>query len=158
MNVEYANVFIRSALSVFTKEVKINLSRKDLYKKNTPSPSMPIAIVLGLTGFVRGQVVFSMDEEFALSVTRAMVPNILPAQSKQLMNSAISEIANMITGQASISLAGGQEKIDLTPPMVIVSPAPGMSIDFLDTPTISLSLLSEIGVLEINIALIDNEV
>jgi chemotaxis protein CheX len=151
MKAEYANIFIRSAVEVFQKEVGVQLSRKELARKNSPVPSLPVSIILGITGFLRGQVVYAMDREFAYRVARAMLPNKLPADVKKLVNSAVSEIANIITGQASIALAGETETINLTPPVVLT--ATNLTVDFLDLPTVALSLISEIGVLEINIAL-----
>jgi chemotaxis protein CheX len=91
-----------------------------------------------------------MDGNFAFSVTKGMMPNKLPNQLKKLTNSAISEIANMITGQASIALAGEDKLIHLTPPAVFSGR--DLRVDFLSLPTIALSFISEIGSLEINIA------
>lgn len=155
MKVEFANIFIRSAIEVFQKEVKITLSRQSLVKKSAPVPSLPVSIVLGITGYLRGQVVYSMDENFAYNVAHAMLPNKLPAEIKKFTNSAVSEIANIITGQASIALAGEKMKMDLTPPAVFSGT--GILVDFLSIPTISLRLISEIGVLEINIALAEGD-
>ncbi len=155
MRAEYANIFIRSAVEVFEKEVKVHLARKDLAKKTSPTPSLPVSIIVGITGLLRGQVVYAMDQNFAYNVAKAMMPNKLPADVRKLTNSAVSEIANMITGQASISLAGETETIDLTPPAVLMGT--DLSVDFLSIPTIALSLISEIGVLEINIALVDGK-
>lgn len=151
MKVELANIFIRSAVEVFQKEVGITLSRQSLTKKNAPVPGLPVSIVLGITGYLRGQVVYSLDENFAYNVAHAMLPNKLPVEIRKLTNSAVSEIANIITGQASIALAGEKMKMDLTPPAVFSGKE--ISVDFLTIPTISLQLISEIGVLEINIAL-----
>lgn len=153
MKAEYANIFIRSAVEVFQKEASIKLSRKDLSKKDSPVPSQPVSIIIGVTGFIRGQVVYAMDHNFAYEVAHAMLPNKLPAEIKKMANSAVSEIANIITGQASIELAGETEKIHITPPAVLM--ASDLTMDFLEIPTIALSLISEIGVLEINIALTD---
>ena len=154
MKVEYANVFIKSAVAVFLKEVNVHLTRKDLARKESPVPGRPIAIIMGITGFIRGQIVYAMDQSFAYGVAKAMLPNSLPLESRQMANSAISEIANIITGQATIYLAGHAEKLYITPPVVIM--ATDLTLDFLAIPTIALSLLSEIGVLEINIALTEN--
>ena len=150
MKAEYANVFIRGATAVFTHEVGVHLSRTNLTRKNSPVPNLPISIVIGITGSIRGQVVYSMDLGFAYAVTKAMIPNKLPMELKRLTNSAVSEIANMITGQASIALAGEDNLIHLTPPAVFSGS--GMTVDFLSIPTICLSFISEIGSLEINIA------
>jgi chemotaxis protein CheX len=111
---------------------------------------MPICIVIGITGAIRGQVVYSMDTNFAFSVTKAMIPNKLPTELRKLTNSAVSEVANMITGQASIALAGEDRIIHLTPPAVLTGS--DMKVDFLAIPTICLSMISEIGSMEINIA------
>jgi chemotaxis protein CheX len=150
MKAEYANVFITGATRVFTQEIGIHLSRKNLTRKSSPVPNLPISIVIGITGGIRGQVVYSMDTNFAYAVAKAMIPNKLPSELKKLTNSAVSEIANMITGQASITLAGEDQIIHLTPPAVFSGT--GMIVDFLSIPTICLSFISEIGSMEINIA------
>lgn len=155
MNAELANIFIRSAKEVFEKEASVKLSRKDLVKKDSPMPTNPVAIVIGVTGMLRGQVVYAMDENFSYHIARAMLPNKLPIDVKRLQNSAVSEIANIITGRASIALAGESGTIELTPPMVLM--ATDLSLDFLHAPTICLSFICESGVMEINVALIDPE-
>jgi len=147
---EYANVFIKSATIVFRREIGVTLTRKSLTTKSAPVPSLPISIAIGITGAIRGQVVYSMDSNFAFSVTKAMIPNKLPNELRRLTNSAVSEVANMITGQASIALAGEHQLIHLTPPAVFTGR--DVQVDFLSIPTISLGLISEIGSLEINIA------
>lgn len=150
MKAEYANIFIKSAVHVFQKELGIHLSRESLNRKSAPVPSLPVAIVLGITGALRGQVVYSVDQSFAQDITHVMVPNKLPSQLKGLVNSAVGEIGNMITGQASIALAGQDKLIHLTPPAVFTGKE--LTVDFLQVPTVCLRLLSEMGVLEINIA------
>jgi chemotaxis protein CheX len=148
---EFANPFITAASNTFLKEIGVKLSRKDLKVKDSPLPSLPISIVIGVTGAVRGQVVYSMDENVAYAIAKAMLPGKLPVDLKKLTNSAVSEMANIITGQASIILAGDNLKIDITPPGVFTGP--GLRIDFLSIQTICLSFISEIGSLEMNIAL-----
>ena len=155
MKVEHANIFIMSAVHVFRKELGIRLSRESLSRKDSPLPSMPISIVLGITGAVRGQVVYSMDTSFAYDITKVMIPNKLPMERKQFVNSAVGEIGNMVTGQASIQLAGQNQRIHLTPPAVFTGQ--GLKVDFLEVPTVCLRLLSEMGILEINIGLLDGE-
>ncbi|NNM54563.1 MAG: chemotaxis protein CheX [Spirochaetales bacterium] len=151
MKAEYANPFIRAASEVFAHETHLQMTRKGLELRKTPLPSRPVCIILGITGPIRGQVVYALDEDFAHTVARRMLPGKLPAEVKRLTNSAISEIANMITGKASIELAGEDKTIELTPPAVFTGER--FHMDFLNIPTLSLSLISEAGSLEINIAL-----
>lgn len=153
MKAEYANVFVRAAVHVFQKELRIHLSRQSLQRKKAPIPSLPVTIVLGITGSVRGQVVYAMDTSFAKSIAHAMMPNLLPRALDGLINSAVGEIANMVTGQASIDIAGQDRLIHVTPPAVFTGS--GLVVDFLQVPTICLRMLSEMGVLEINIAFVE---
>jgi chemotaxis protein CheX len=151
MRAELANPFITAAVEVFRKELRVKLNRKDLKKKDAPIPSMPISIIIGVTGPVRGQVVYSLDTNFAYGVAKAMLPGKLPVEIRKLVNSAISEIANIITGKASIELAGEDKTISITPPVVFTGN--DYAMDFLNIPTIALSFISEMGVIEVNIAL-----
>lgn len=151
MKAEFANPFITAAMTTFQKEIGVKLNRTDLKLKDSPAPSKPISIIIGITGAVRGQVVYSMDENVAYAVTKAMLPGKLPAELKKLTNSAVSEMANIITGQASILLAGDRKKIDITPPAVFMGT--GITMDFLAIQTICLQFLSEVGAMEINIAM-----
>lgn len=154
MKAEFANPFINAAITTFMKEMKVKLSRNELKLKDSPIPSKDVSIVIGVTGAVKGQVVYSMDDTMALSIAKAMLPGKLPNDLKKLTNSAVSEMANIITGQASITLAGESLMIDITPPAVINGK--GFTMDFLNNQTICLHFLSEIGSLEINIALTEN--
>jgi chemotaxis protein CheX len=151
MKAEYANPFVLAAVQTFQKEIGVKLSRKDLRLKDSPVPGQEISVIIGVTGAVRGQVVLSLDDNVALAVAKAMLPGKVPAELKKLVNSAVSELANIITGQASILLAGDTGHIDITPPAIISGP--GMRMDFLTMQTIALTFLSEIGQFELNIAL-----
>ena len=150
-----ANAFIRGAVYTFQIELNTKLVRHNLCKKQSPRPSKPICIDIGVTGKIRGKVIYSMDESVAYNVAKAMLSdkngntNKLPAEIKKNMNSAVAEIANIITGQASIELTKLNEHIEITPPTIFTG---SREIDFLKMETICLSLISEIGSLEINIA------
>ena len=151
MKVELANPFILAAVDIFQTETGVKLNRKDLKIKPAPIPTLPVSVIIGVTGAVKGQICYSMDDNFAYELAKAMLPGKLPVDIKKYTNSAIAEMANMITGQASIALAGEELIVYITPPAVFSGR--GVKIDFLNVPTIAISFISEIGVLEINIAL-----
>lgn len=151
MNADYANPFIKSAVRVFEKELDIKLSRKELLLKPGVIPSFNLSIIIGVTGLIKGQVVYSLDSNFAMHIAKKMLPGKNQETLRMLVNSAVSELANIITGQASIELAGENRIIEITPPAVINGK--DFNIDFLNIPTISLSFISEVGSFEINIAL-----
>lgn len=155
MNAEHVNIFINSAVKVFQKEMNVHLSRKDLSKKNSSIPSKPVSVIIGVTGSFKGQVIYSMDSKFAYKIAHYMLPKSSPDEIKRMENSAVSEIANMITGQASIDMVGEMKKISITPPSVLLGSH--LKMDFLQLPTISLIMTCEMGDLEINIALAEIE-
>ncbi len=153
MKAQHANPFIQAAVMTFRKEVNVDLQRSDLVARTAPSPTKDVSVIIGVTGIVKGQVVYSMDRNVAEAVAKTMLPDLHPMEQKKMVNSAVSELANIITGQASIILAGEHDIIDLTPPAVFTG-VPG-SVDFISIQTISVSFLSVVGALEINIGLME---
>ncbi len=153
MKAQHANPFITAAVMTFRKEVHVELQRTNLVVRTAPAPTKDMSIIIGVTGKVKGQVVYSMDKNVAEAVAKAMLPDLHPMEQKKMVNSAVSELANIITGQASIPLAGDHHTIALTPPAVFTGD-PG-SVDFISIQTISVSFLSVIGAMEINIGLME---
>ena len=151
MKADDVNVFVQAATSVFEQELGVQLKRQSITRKELPIPGRPICIVLGITGALRGQVVYALDEQFAMDIARALLPNKLPSEQRKLMKSAVGEIGNIVTGQATIKLAGSDRRLDLTPPTVVTGKE--LALDFLSIPTVSLQMLSTMGALEINVAL-----
>lgn len=150
MNVNYAIPFVDAAIITFSRELNADLKRHSLIAKNSPLPSLPISIVIGVTGMVKGQIVYSLDNNTATSITRCMIPHKLLNELPKYVNSAISELANIITGQAGIKLADCGLSIEITPPSVLMG---NISMDFLTIPTLCLNMISIFGSMEINIAL-----
>jgi chemotaxis protein CheX len=153
MKAEFANPFIKAAVMTFRQDLKVELNRNNIGVRDSPAPTRDISIIIGVTGVVKGQVVYSMDSNVAYEVAKAMLPGKLPVDLKRLTNSAVSELANIITGQASIILAGDKQRIDITPPAVLIGNP--VSFDFISIKSICLTFLSAIGSIEVNIALME---
>ena len=68
MRAEYANPFITAAITTFQKELKVKLNRNSINVKEAPVPSKQVSIIIGVTGMVKGQVVYSMDDNVAFAV------------------------------------------------------------------------------------------
>jgi len=58
---EFANPLIPAVVSTFQTSVGVKLNRNDLKSKSSPVTSKPISIIIGETGAVREQVVYSME-------------------------------------------------------------------------------------------------
>jgi chemotaxis protein CheX len=82
------------------------------------STDYQVVVAIGVTGGLRGHVVFGMSTETALGVTSAMVG--APADSfDELAKSAIGELANMICGNGLLQLTDQVGTCDITPPALM---------------------------------------
>ncbi len=119
--------------------------------KKSSTLSFPLTIVIGcIGGGIRGQVLYSLSDDFAMSLSKAIVPNLLPIHQKEAMLNIICEVANMISSKAMISLVSDNPQINVTPPALVQGKE--IEIDFLKVPAICLVMDSYGGSLEINLA------
>lgn len=57
MKAEWINPFISNAIEVFEQMANIKLEKTNLSLKEDPTPSNDISIIVGIAGFIQGQVV-----------------------------------------------------------------------------------------------------
>jgi len=155
MRAEYVNPFIIGALEVFDEVAQIELKKSEVTLKESTAPENQIAILIDVTGFLVGQVVYSFKEHTAQRIVQSMMPNSPPEKQAEYLLDALSSMANMITGHATILLAGKEHVIRISPPVVrigIKNPA-----EFLQRKTISVIFTSRFGTMEVNISLRENK-
>lgn len=120
MNVEYINPFIeasQSVLMMMTGE-KPKLGKVQLRK--SPFGSENIAVIVGLTGKIRGQVIISFSQDSALAVASAMMGGMVVTELDEISKSAISELSNMIMGNTATLLASRDIGVEITPPSLFM--------------------------------------
>jgi CheY-specific phosphatase CheX len=152
MLAEYLNPFIIGALEVFDEVAQIELKKSDVVLKENTAPGNEIAIIMDVTGYLTGQVVYSFKEHTAQRIVQAMMPKSTPEKQAEYLYDALSSMANMITGHATILLAGREQVILITPPLVRVGPK--NMAEFLQRKTISVVFNSRFGSMEVNISLV----
>lgn len=120
MKAEHLNPFTEAAAYVL-KEVlsDLEISRGALEVKQGPMITRGVATLIGITGQLRGHVIYDMDRKTALDLASAMNGEKL-AGMNALVRSTINELANMISGNAASRLAGAGYRCDITPPTFIV--------------------------------------
>ena len=147
---DYTSIFIESAVDVFNQELSISLKKRSLNIRRSSKPSFPLAIVIGFVGAsTKGQVVYSMGKEMGIKFVKKMFPNMLPIKQQEMLYDILGEVANIISGKASVLIAGNDSQVDITPPLVITGDS---TFNFLKVPTAVVILDSVLGSLEINIA------
>ncbi|HEX2947708.1 MAG TPA: chemotaxis protein CheX [Clostridia bacterium] len=120
MNIEYINPFIEASQTVLKQLTQLDAKLGKVYLKNSPYQSEDILIMVGLTGKLRGQAVFSINRQFALKIASIMMMGMPVTEFDEMSKSAISEMANMIMGNAATILYNRGINIDITPPSLLV--------------------------------------
>ena len=155
MRVEYINPFVESAMSVLKSTVSENVKRGTPKLSTSINNIQGVAIIVGLAGQVSGRVVLDMSEETALNVASSMNGERLDSLD-ELVSATLTELGNMITGNAITKLHELGFKFDLTPPALFVGQK--MEIAALGGTTDSVEalivpLISDCGKIEVNVSI-----
>ncbi|KNY28585.1 chemotaxis protein CheX [Pseudobacteroides cellulosolvens] len=116
MNIEYINPFIEASQTVLKQIAGIDAKMGKVYLKESPYKSNSIIIIVGLTGQIRGQAMFSMTMEVGLYIASSMMGGMPVAGLDEMSKSALSELTNMILGNTATILYNNGTPIDITPP------------------------------------------
>jgi len=149
MRVEYINPFVEAAFNVLREVLSDEVKRGELYLKSTSQPVLGVAAIVGLAGDVEGRVLFDMRKDTALAIASEMNAESI-TEMNDLARATISELANMITGQAVTKLHDLGFKFDLTPPSIIT----GDNMEVANSGVEALIVPVELdkGKIEINVA------
>jgi len=155
MNVEYINPFIEASQTVLKQMINIDVKLGNVYIKNAPYKSDTIVIIIGLTGKIRGQVVFSMGKQVALKVASCMMFGMEVTELDEISKSAISELTNMILGNTATILYNKGIGIEITPPSFLMGDNMVISPSKMKTICVPL-ILGDMGVMDIDISVMDS--
>jgi chemotaxis protein CheX len=151
INAEYVNPFLEAASAVFKSILNVDLRRGKLVIKESPVPAMDIAIIIGITGSITGEVVYSMEFNMVKKIADILAPGLSEDQIKHEYKDIIGELANMITGNAMNLFATTGKTIEITTPTVLEGR--DFTITMIKQTTLGINLYSPMGQLELNIAL-----
>lgn len=119
MRVEYINPFVEATQSVLIESLQVPVERGKLFLKKSNVAIMGVAAIVGLVGDVEGRIIFDMSIQTAVNLASIMMKNMgmdPVTELDDLAKSSITELANMITGQAVTKLSDLGFTFDLTPP------------------------------------------
>ena len=121
MKAEVINPFLESARHVIEQVIQVSPSTGILGVKEISLIDNHIWIQIGMTGQLSGDIVFGLQEQVALRMVSAMMGGYVLTEMDEMGQSAISELGNMISGNASTILSNQGVNVDITPPRVIRS-------------------------------------
>lgn len=151
MNVKFLSPFVEAAYTVLEAEVGLkSAQRGELSLEHSACTTNDITALISIVGQVQGVVLYGMSQVTALNIVSQILGQ--PFQEfDELAQSGIGELANVITGHAGkrLSDAGFEAKIS-TPTLVL---GKGTVISTLDFERLQVPLLTEMGEIQIHLAL-----
>lgn len=151
INVQYVNPFIQATQSVLEMVCQVKPTLGSLYVKESPFSGENVAIILGVVGDIKGQVIFTMKTDTGCYIASKMMMGMPVAELDEMAKSAISELTNMILGNTATLFFNNGMSIDITPPSLLMGD--NMQISTVKTKAICIPLQFEEHTMEIEIAI-----
>ncbi len=152
INAKHVNPFIEAAMAVVKQVAGIEVRRGHLSYKSKVEPSLQVSIIIGIYGFLTGQVVYSFDGRLAEKMVDKLLEGRSPTEKKIMFLDSLGELANMITGNATALLNQRQgEALNITTPAIAAGS--NLSVHLVPKPALVLGLITQYGPIEISIAM-----
>lgn len=157
MKTDFLNPFIKSVHNVLNEVIYETPGREKLeLRTKYPFVTQDVAIMVGFTGDVVGQVVISMSAECAKGVAAKMMMEEEIEELDEFAKSALGELANMISANATINLGDSGFNSDITPPSVITGKKVAISCPP-SIKTLMVPMTVSAGRIELYLSLIENK-
>jgi chemotaxis protein CheX len=115
LNAEHVNPFLIAATKILKDMCMVDARIGKPYIKDTEFKDDTVVIFIGVTGEMRGQVMIAFNNIIARDIASKMtMMNI--TQLDELSISALSELGNMILGNAATIFSTKGILMDITPP------------------------------------------
>ena len=150
MRAEYVNSFIVALKSIVEQTLgsQLTLGKPEVNSKQ--SIVMPVAILIGLTRGIKGQVAISMEKNTALAIANTMIGSNNFTSLNDMTLSALGEMSNWIMGRASTNLSSQGISADITPPTILTGD--NMRLNSLKSNCITIPFASSVGSILLDIA------
>jgi len=149
MKAEFVNPFASAMVMVFQKEFGMNVMRDSLALQQGPLRGADVNTIIGVTGQLEGQVIYTFDERVALRIASALMGEAVE-DLDELAKSAVAELGNIITGNAAIGLSENGYNCILTPPTLLTGKE---LIVTTFTPVLNIPFSTDFGSVTVHVAL-----
>jgi chemotaxis protein CheX len=150
------NPFVEAAMRVINQITGIEVRRGHLSYKPKVEPSYSVSIIIGMYGYLTGQIVYSLDSKLCERLVDRLLDGKSPQEKKIMALDALGEVANMITGNATALLNQRRDEIlNITTP--VIAAGTNLSVHLVPKPALVLGLITQYGPIEISIAVEEKE-
>lgn len=116
VSADHINPFLLSAAQIIKQVCNLDIKIGKLIKDNLTVKGEPLFIILGITGEITGQVSLVMEISVAREIASKMMMGAPVNEIDDMAKSALSELGNMIMGNAATIFYNKEIHIDITPP------------------------------------------
>jgi len=115
MDVKLVNPFIDAFTTVLPQMGFPTPQRTGMTVNNQNAVSQGVAVIVGFTKEIRGNVVYNMSEDTAKFIASTMMMGMPVESFDEMAQSAISEMSNMLTANAATNLTALGLEVDISP-------------------------------------------
>lgn len=119
MDVKYVNPFISAFINVMPQLGINDLKKGNLSVKEKYVKSPGVLINVGIVGDFKGNIIYGTSIECAKKIASAMMMGMEIKEFDAMAQSALSELSNMLTANASTTFSKNSIMIDISTPTMI---------------------------------------
>jgi chemotaxis protein CheX len=153
MKAEFINPFLMECQNIFREVAGMDIIYSGTTIKNSSVPVQDIAVLIGVTGDLKGYIVLNISEKFTKQIASNMMGGMEVSELNELSKSAVAELGNMIMGRVSTSLSEKKIRIDITPPSIMTGH--NITLTTINKPLLSVKFLYANNDLYLDVSLTD---
>ncbi len=154
MDVNVVNAFITGTESVISSVVGITPKRTKAHVLQSKYIKFEVATLISMSGGLRGNILYSMSIDSSLKIASKMMM-MKVVQLDEMSKSAISELANMIAGNAATALSNFELVVDITPPSLMLAEEGEGEVEMPSAPILVIPFQVEYFSFDINISVVE---
>jgi len=152
MDMKKIKAFIALSKDIIFESTSYEVIDFKITEKGTTYICNDIAIVFGISGTIKGQVIFTMTESTAIKIASRIFEEIEITKFDEIARCSIAEFGNIVLGRAIQVFSEKDGYIDITPPALATGTNLVMHIDKMTVIGISMTLNDNIP-FEMNISI-----
>jgi len=152
----YINPFVVSSINIIKETTGLKVQKKNVFIRRGKTSIGGVGIILDIHGDLRGKVVFEFSRGMTMRLAsrmleRSMIDFQNPEDFKKLLESAIIELGNLVSGKAITILEEKSINCNITPPSIFFGKGVSLISDV--DKTIVIEMKTIFGDFMINLAI-----
>jgi chemotaxis protein CheX len=119
MDINFIDPFIDSFLNIMPQLGFKEIKKQGISVKSRSIKSLGVMLILGIVGDVKGNIIYSLNIESAKQIASVMMMGLPVNELDEMAQSALSELSNMLTANASMSFSESGTNINISTPTLM---------------------------------------